>query len=114
MAIIKLENLKAGMELASDVKDLTGRTLLKASAKISEKHLTIFKSWGVTEVDVQGVKKEDVEDNIGKELNQELLAKVEAEVIDLFRHTDRSHPAVKELFNLCILRKAKSKLRKEA
>ncbi len=96
------------MVLAGDIKDLNDRVLLESGAKITEKHLKILKSWGITEADVQKATKEDIEDTRSKDLNPELLDKAEAEVTRLFSHADRSHPAVKELFYLCILRKAKS------
>lgn len=108
MTVIKVDKLKVGMELVSDVNDLTGRTLLKTGAKITKKHLTIFKSWGITEADVEGFKNEDIDDHIGKELSPESLAKAKAEVSALFSNSNLSHPAIKELFNLCMLKKSKS------
>ena len=108
MTVIKLKNLKVGMVLAGDAKDLNGRVLMKSGAKITEKHLKILKSWGVTEAVVQKATKEEIEDAGRKDLNPELLDKAEAEVTRFFSHADRSHPAVKELFCLCIIRKAKS------
>lgn len=94
--------------LAGDAKDLNGRVLMKSRAKITEKHLKILKSWGVTEADVQKATKKDIEDAGSKDLNPELLDKAKVEVTRFFSHADRSHPAVKELFNLCVIRKAKS------
>lgn len=108
MAIVKLKNLKIGMVLAGDAKDLNGRVLLKSGAKITEKNLKILKSWGVIETDVQKITKEDIKDAGSKDLNPELLDKAEAEVTRFFSHADRSHPAIKELFYLCVIRKAKS------
>ena len=107
MTIIKLKNLKVGMVLSGDIKGLNGRVLMKYGAKISKKHLKILKSWGITEADVQKATKEDIENTGSKDLNPELLDKAEVEVTRLFSHADRSHPAVKELFHLCILRRAK-------
>tara|TARA_B100000315_G_scaffold256953_1_gene304298 strand:- start:1953 stop:2297 length:345 start_codon:yes stop_codon:yes gene_type:complete len=108
VTIIKLKNLKVGMVLARDAEDLNGRVLLKSGAKITEKNLKILKSWGVTEFDVQKATKEDIENIACKDLSPELLEKAEAEVTRFFSHTDSSHPAVKELFDLCVIRKAKS------
>lgn len=102
------------MVLAGDAKDLNGRVLMKSGAKITEKHIKILKSWGITEADVQKATKRDIEDADSKDLDPELLEKAETEVTRFFSHADRSHPAVKELFYLCILRKAKSILEKKA
>lgn len=114
MATIKLKNLKVGMVLTGDAKDLNGRVLLKSGAKITEKNLKTLKSWGVTETDVQKATTEDIEDTGSKDLNPELLDKAEAEVTRFFSHADRSHPAIKELFYLCVMRKAKSISEKKA
>ena len=41
------------MVLTGDAKDLIGLVLLKSGAKITEKHLKTFKSWGMTGAAVQ-------------------------------------------------------------
>ena len=60
MGLINLENIEAGMVLAAEAKARNGRVLLPAGATVTEKHLGIFKAWGVTEADIQGVTRRDV------------------------------------------------------
>ncbi|MFQ5443371.1 MAG: hypothetical protein ACE5EK_02020, partial [Nitrospinales bacterium] len=50
----KLKSVKAVMVVEIDVKDLTGRVLLTSGNAILEKHIKIFKSWGITEVFIKG------------------------------------------------------------
>lgn len=52
MGIVLLDDLKPGMVLAADVRDGSGRMLLPGGAEVEEKHLKIFRSWGVGQVDV--------------------------------------------------------------
>lgn len=114
MTIVKLKNLKAGMVLASNIKDLNGSILLKTGSAITEKHIKIFRSWGITEADIKDKTKENTEAIVSQNLNSEILAKAESEVIYLFRHANHSHPVIKELYNLCILKKTQPKSWKKA
>ena len=107
MANIGVEYLKPGMVLNSDVKDRNGRLLLNAGVEIKGKHIHIFRTWGVAEVDIEGVTEEDVAPGITEQIDPAVLQAVEAELDELFRHTDRGHPAVKEILRLCMLRKVR-------
>jgi len=49
MKNIKLDEIGAGMVLARDVKGRFGSGLLVAGNVVTEKHLKILKSWGITE-----------------------------------------------------------------
>lgn len=105
MAIINIEHLKPGMVLKSDVKDRNGRLLLYADVELTGKHIAIFKTWGVIEVDIVGVSIEDVAPDITAD--PLLLQDVKTDLRKVFRHADIGYPAVKELFRLCTLRKAR-------
>jgi len=97
------------MRLAGDVTERSGRVLLKAETEITEKHLSILKKWGVTEVDAIGA----TEDNPAEEvqpMDPSILREAEVKAEALFRHTDRKHPAIGELLRLCILRIARHEL----
>ncbi len=108
VGIANLEHLKPGMRLRSDVADTSGRVLLRAGSVISEKHLKIFATWGVTEADVEtGPEKIERESTSAPE--SESLKKAKAYVRSLFRHTDPRQPAIQELMRLCIMRKTQEK-----
>jgi hypothetical protein len=57
MGVISLDAIKPGMILAGDVKDRNSRALLSTGAEITEKHLRIFKMWGILEAHIQGESK---------------------------------------------------------
>ncbi len=53
MAKINADYLQQGMVLNGDVHDLNGRLMLRAGTALTEKHLHILKTWGITEADIQ-------------------------------------------------------------
>ena len=54
MIKLKLEKLKAGMILAKAVYNHQELLLLEAGAKLKEKNIRMFKSWGVSSVWIKG------------------------------------------------------------
>ena len=54
MGMVKAKDLKAGMLLAEPLRDLSGRTLLKEGAELTEQYIDRIRKWGFTEVSVQG------------------------------------------------------------
>ena len=54
MPTLTLDDVKPGMTLAQTVYTHQDRLLLEAGRRISEKHLHIFKSWGIVAVAVKG------------------------------------------------------------
>ncbi|MZH02169.1 MAG: hypothetical protein F3745_01850 [Nitrospinae bacterium] len=107
MKPIKIKFVKKGMVTATDVKDRMGRTLLTSGHKITEKNLKTLKSWGVTEVNVMlpdDKKKIPQKDD---QLELKVPPALVEEMDSLFKHTDRRHPAIAELYDVCLNRKFK-------
>ncbi len=95
MAKILLDNVEIGMELDADVVDRQGRVLLKTGVILSEKHLRVFNTWGILEVEIKGdAEAEEKKKNYPPELVEEAnrLAKIH------FQHNDLNHPVIKNLF----------------
>jgi hypothetical protein len=53
MPILNLDEVKPGMTLAKAVYTHPERLLLEVGRRLTEKHLRIFKSWGVAAVEVK-------------------------------------------------------------
>ena len=106
MGVCAVDNLHEGMVLNSDVHDRSGRLLLGHETVLVGKHLRMFRMWGVTEVDIAGgddplvAASEEVVDG-----DPEALKAAEDVLRPLFRNANLSHPAMAELFRLCLLRK---------
>ncbi len=105
MGMLPIDNLQVGMVLASDVQDRTGRMLLGAGAELTQKHLTIFRTWGVAEVDIAGVDYSDDEPPLPAEVDPAALAAAEEALMPLFCYSGTDHPALRELLRLAAIRR---------
>lgn len=100
MGLTHIKDLKPGMVLDEEVRDINGRLLLKKDKKIQSSHIRIFKIWGVTEVNIQG-NNSDKSPTPGP-ANPERIEKIKEKTKDLFRHVDLEHPAIKEIFRIAV------------
>ena len=104
MGLISINDLQPGMVLAAEVNDRSGRMLLAAGNEITEKHLRIFKRWGVVEVDVAGTDQASVDQIVDSETDAVALEEAERRADDLFRHTAADDPVIRELRRLAVRR----------
>jgi len=107
MGTIPTDNLIPGMVLASDVRDRSGRLLLKGGTELSDRHLYIMRTWGILEAEVAGVEEDPESPEFANVIAPELWAAIEEESTPLFRHADLAHPAMKELLRMRIMKKAR-------
>ncbi len=101
MGLLPLNALKPGMVLAEEVRDRNGRLLLDAGVALEERHLRIFKIWGVMEVPVAPgtVAEEDAEEGA---LSPEMLAAARRYQRARFAHNDLEQDVVARLMEMCI------------
>lgn len=109
MATIKLKQLEVGAVLSDDVADMSGRVLLRAGAEVTEKHLQIFRTWGVTEVSVVGDEIE-ADDFVLADLSPELLATIQQQTDSLFRFNNSKHEMIAEVVQYQTMKLAKAML----
>lgn len=102
---MRTSDLQPGMVVARDVKDLHGRLLVPAEAKISAKHLKVLKIWGVPEVFIKGDPESEKKADSLDALDPVQRKHIEKEMQALFCRQDPSDPVIKELVNICIQRK---------
>lgn len=106
MAIIPIDSLSAGMQLKSDVCDRSGRMLLPAGGELTERHLKIFRTWGVLEADIEDGGSLDAPQPLARvDVDPARLAAAEEAVRRLFRMNDPEHPAIRELMRICTARR---------
>ena len=87
MIILNIEDIKSGMILAQPVRNRQGVLLLEAAARITNKNIRIFKSWGINEIAIKGersVSKDAAEDREvrGKESIAKQLKEKFSDVLD--------------------------------
>lgn len=105
MGKVAIDSIETGMILAADVFDRSGRMLLGAGVELTQKHLVIFRTWGVLEADIEGLGSDEARDQVPSDVDPTELAAAELALVPLFRHTNREHPAIIELVRLAALRK---------
>ena len=49
-----LDRVDPGMELAHEVRNAQGMHLLPAGTRLTERHLTMLRAWGVTQIPIAG------------------------------------------------------------
>jgi hypothetical protein len=104
LGIINLEDLKVDMLLEDDVVARNGRTLLRAGNRVTEKHIGIFKAWGVTEADIHGITKDEAAAAAVEEIDPKTLQRAQERTEARFRHAGVEHPLLKELLRVCTFR----------
>lgn len=115
MATVRINSLREGMTLAQDVKDMNGRLLLRGGVSLLERHITLFKSWGITEVELLddapaaagSVSAVDNKDDSQENVRRVAKATAEAQLMKIFSANDLNDPMISEFFTLCVARKAK-------
>ncbi|QEP42531.1 hypothetical protein D5085_04905 [Ectothiorhodospiraceae bacterium BW-2] len=93
--------------------DLNGRTLLCAGNKITEKHLTIFRTWGVSEVTIESSDPcaDDQEPELlPQNIAPELLQRLENELESYFQFATADHAVTRELRHYLIMKRARAAL----
>jgi hypothetical protein len=111
MPSIKISQAKEGMALSSDAKNDNGQLLIKSGVTLTERHLSLLKSWGVTEIEVSKALLPEVA--VGgppSENDKERLLKLQDarnQLMGLMVLNKASHPLFLELIEICVKRKAK-------
>lgn len=101
---IGIDFLEPGMVLARDVRGGSGLVLLGAGAEITERHIQIFRSWGVSEIEVKGTDQDALNTQFLHKLDVEKQAAVDRELDRMFQHNDLLDPVIEELRRICLAR----------
>jgi hypothetical protein len=104
VAHISLKDVQPGMVLAEDAVATGDRLLLRAGSELTEAHLRTLRMWGVFDVDVQGVTREDIIAGAAGPLDPATRDAIELRIDTLFGRAHRTHPLIDELVHLVRLR----------
>jgi hypothetical protein len=102
MSTVQLDELEPGMVLAADAVCLNGRVLLRAGVALTEQHLKIFRTWGLSEADIEGADAEKIFEKKLADADPQIVEKERLALNERFRHADISHPLISELFRWCL------------
>jgi hypothetical protein len=106
MASISVDFLEPGMVLARDVRGNNGIVLLGAGAEITERHIQIFKSWDIVDVEVKGPDQEALNTQMLSRLDAANRDRINRELSRLFAHNDPYDPVIEELRRICLVRES--------
>lgn len=106
MGTLAIEFVEPGMVLSRDVRGSSGLVILGAGAEITERHIQIFKSWGVNEVEVKGADQDAANTQFLSKLDDEKRKRIERELDRLFQHNDPTDPVIEELRRICLARES--------
>ena len=104
MPKIKIEQVKQGMVVGSDVKNIDSMLLVPAGCTLSERQINILNSWGVTEIEVVEAEGCEPADPLSALPPDELL-KLTAEVKARFWKADEKNPVFMEIFKIALERR---------
>jgi hypothetical protein len=111
MSRVNLNDVEDGMVLLSEVSNKHGKVMLKPGDRLTGKTVMLLKSWGITEVDVEGHDGDVVEGEEKDGLTSDIMASIEKELKDqFFDFTD--NPFMERLYG--IVKKSKMKCAAEA
>ncbi|HSB67708.1 MAG TPA: hypothetical protein VLT62_00040 [Candidatus Methylomirabilis sp.] len=101
MARVVLEKLAPGMRLDKPVCNIHGVLLLKTGEVLTAKHLEIFKTWGIREVDVVREEGAEPESAQAVAVPPEVLQTAQARVAHRFRRVDpAADPVMAEILRV--------------
>lgn len=103
MPKIEAQKAEEGMVLASDVLNLNGQLLMPKGTKLVEKHLWLFKTWGINHIDI--VSQDGASSTANTELTDEEIRMHTPGLREIFGGTEEKDLWMQELFKLCLERK---------
>ena len=106
MPRVKTGDLKEGMVVARDVKNIDDMLLLPAKGLLGDRQINLLKAWGVAEIDVEASDLIENQDPLAR-LPSEVVARWTAELKARFWQADESNPVFAEVFKLMLWRRAR-------
>ena len=105
MTKVNIDDLKPGMVLAEDLFHSSGRLLLSKGLSLEPHHLRVLKIWGILSVEIEGVSDGSRPSTL-EEISPAVLNKSKELTQKQFSHANMDHPLLRELFQICTLRRA--------
>ena len=84
MGILNINDLKEGMTLAADVKNKHGNIMIRQGMTLSEKHIMLLKAWGISDADVDGFDRDQINEEEMKTVSPEVIEVIEKDLRAFF------------------------------
>ncbi len=92
MGMIPLDKVHEGAVLEKDIAD-NGQILIKAGMKLTERHLKLCLSWGITELPIKGADPNQLEQDFLASIPPEFMKEAEEKRDQKIKLLDPSHPS---------------------
>lgn len=102
MGRISIDKVQPGMTLNEDIV-AGGNTLLTAGSELNEKHIGILRSWGIMDMEIQGVSNADIAAEEMKHIDMDMIKLFEDQISPLFALNDKDNPFIAELLRVSTL-----------
>ena len=99
---VNIDSLAVGMVLAADAVHLNGRVLLREGTCLTEKHMKIFKAWGLLEACVVSSQGDVSSDVISSEIDPVIIQQATAFIQERFSPMGQMSDPAAELFRICV------------
>ncbi|MBK1724054.1 hypothetical protein [Thiocystis violacea] len=97
---MRIQEIQSGMLLGKDVYDPNGHILMRAGVRITERHIKAFKSWGIQEASIAP----DADGAPEPVRDPKAVAEIHALLDTQFSLSNRGHPVVEVIYDLCLQR----------
>lgn len=77
MGIVGIAEIRPNMVLGADLRSHKDRLLFRKGTRLTKKNLQIMKTWGIVEVDIEGISEKDLEENLLARKDPKLIRAVE-------------------------------------
>jgi len=103
MGMIPLDKVQEGAVLESDIAD-NGQILIKSGVKLTERHLKLCQSWGISELPIKGADANQLEQDFLSHIPPEVIQEAEQKRDQKFKLMDPFHPATATLSQIYLFR----------
>ena len=99
MGILNINDLKAGMVLAQSAKNRHGAVILGEGKVLTEKYINLFKTWGITGVDIKDIDSDQLVKEEMEALSNDIVESIERELDELFPPFE-ANPVMEEIYKI--------------
>ena len=103
----RAEQLKEGMIVASDVKNIDGMLLVSTGTILTPRQIGILQTWGIAEVEIENTGEAQGDTDPLSLLPPGKLEQITAELKARFWQADTLSPLQLEIYNLMLYRQAR-------
>jgi hypothetical protein len=100
MGFLNIGDIKEGMIVEESIINRQGQVILNKDVILSQRYISVLKSWGISEVKVKGVSKSDLEHEIMQKLTRQEIEDINERIVGLYSKSKVNNPVMEEMKRL--------------